>query len=68
MDLSFADTPDMPATHRANMRKQLRAHFLVLAQGWHATPPNIIDNGCTALHGVGLQALCLGCGLITWYI
>jgi hypothetical protein len=23
MDLSFADTPDMSATHRANVRKQL---------------------------------------------
>ena len=34
------------ATHRANVRKQLRAHFLVLAQGWYATPPNIMAWAC----------------------
>ena len=68
MAICFADVCNQTyaASHKANVRNQLHAHFLV-AQIWRGTPPNITDPGLFALHGEGFHfsTLCLGGGLIT---
>ena len=50
MAICFADMCNQTyaASHKANVRNQLHAHFLV-AQIWRGTPPNITDLGLFAL-------------------
>ena len=58
MALSFADTPNMCSNSEGQLEKTIACSLLGRGPRLACHP--------SKHHGVGLQALCLGCGLITW--